>query len=309
MLNINLKQLEAFVAVVEANNFTRAAEQLFLAQPTVSAHIRSLEQELGTPLFLRGNKRTVALTPEAQRVYRYAKDILLLCQELEGSLAEEAQRISLGASTVPANYIVPQLMQAFSSQSPTSSYQLRLGNSEHIHRLLTRGEIALGFVGGMEENRSFTYQTLREDTLVLVTKNSQFYQNKQAEGLLGSQLLTQPMICRNEGSATQEAIHDYLKEENIPLSSLNIIAKMDAVQSIKQSVIQGLGVAILSELTVADGVESGQLLQFPLPGQGAKRLLYLVTVQGKKLSLGEKAFLKFVQAQLQLVPSREGESS
>lgn len=295
MLDINLKQLETFVTVAELNHFTRAADQLFLTQPTVSAHIRGLEEALGVTLFDRGSKRSVTLNPEAEHIYRCAKDILLLCQELEGHIAEEEQPLTIGSSTVPANYILPRLMREFLDKYPSCSYVLKLGDSTDIHRQLTKGEVSIGFVGATQDSRHFRYYPLIEDTLVLVTQNNDYYRDLQEKGLTGRDLLSEPMVAREEGSGTQQAVQTYLQENGVDPKSMFVVAQMDTVESIKQSVIQGLGVAIISEIAVLDGVASGQLLQFPLTGQGAKRMLYVARMKCRKLTDMEKAFLHYIQ--------------
>ena len=108
MIDINLKQLEAFVSTADCASFTRAAEELYLTQSTVSSHISALEQQLNVRLIHRGARRRVRLTAEGERAYEMAKDILTRCQALqEFSTAEEKSQLTLGASSVPAQYLLP----------------------------------------------------------------------------------------------------------------------------------------------------------------------------------------------------------
>ena len=148
MNDISLKQLEIFVAVVEYGGFTRAAEELFFNQSTVSAHISLLEQALGKELFVRSNRRHVRLTKEGEQVYPIARRILNDCTALRTlfSDADSTSAVALGASTVPRQYLVPGYLAAFLKREPEFRYSLRRGDSEQVHQMLKSGQIAVGFV-------------------------------------------------------------------------------------------------------------------------------------------------------------------
>jgi DNA-binding MarR family transcriptional regulator len=125
MLEINLKQLEAFVATTEFSSFTKAAEALYLTQSTVSAHINAMEQVMGVRLIQRGSRRRVQLTPEGKQAYDMAKEILNRCQTLQnlGSNIEQCQ-LSVGASSVPSQYLVPELMSVVPGMVPGQGCQV-----------------------------------------------------------------------------------------------------------------------------------------------------------------------------------------
>lgn len=158
MNDISLKQLEIFVAVVEYGGFTRAAEELFFNQSTVSAHISLLEQALGKELFVRSNRRHVRLTKEGEQVYPIARRILNDCAALRTlfSDADSSTAVALGASTVPGQYLVPGYLAAFLKREPEFRYSLRRGDSEQVHRMLKSGQIAVGFVGAVSEPENVT---------------------------------------------------------------------------------------------------------------------------------------------------------
>lgn len=111
MNNLNLKQLETFVTVAEKGSFTKAANALYMAQSTVSNHIQQLEESLGLILFVRDMKRNISLTPDGNRIYQFAKEILLRCSELEETILENKKsQLIIGASTVPTESILPELI-------------------------------------------------------------------------------------------------------------------------------------------------------------------------------------------------------
>lgn len=299
MLEINLKQLEAFVATAEHSSFTRAAEDLYLTQSTVSAHISALERTLGSRLIQRGARKKVALTEVGKRIYEEAKDILAHCQALQ-SLSEVPSKseLSLGASTVPGQYLLPALLSGFLHRYPDSRYLLRRGDSVQIHRLLEQGEVRIGFVGAAIDRKNFTYYSLLEDRLVLITANTERFRSMRAREVTGQELLSQPIILREDTSGTKQALDAYLRRNHIAKETLHPVAQMDNPEAIKSSVARGMGVSVISQLSVQEEVEAGKLLCFDLDPGGAFRKIYLAWRKDLILSGPEQKFVGFVRAAL-----------
>lgn len=295
MLEINLKQLEAFVTTAEYSSFTRAAEALYLTQSTVSAHINSLEQILGVRLIQRGSRRRVQLTAEGKQAYDMAKEILNHCQALQnlGSTIEQCQ-LAVGASSVPSQYLVPELMSGFLAENPDSRYVLQRGDSDKIHRLLKQGDVRIGFVGAALDRVNHHYHVVTGDRLVLITANTEVYRKLKRSGATGRQLLGQPMILREESSGTRKAMEAYLNRCGIPARSLDLVAQIDNTEAIKSSVSRGIGVSVVSELTVREDVEAGKLLSFDLDSGGVFRNIYLTWRKDIVLTSVEKKFVEFV---------------
>lgn len=173
MQTLNLKQLEAFCAVVERGSFTAAAEALYLAQSTVSGHILALEKDIGVPLLVRSGKRRITLTEEGRRVYDHAHTILQSCAELSRELEEQTSReVSLAASSIPMQYILPQLISEFHRENPDFRFLLRSGDSAAVHAAVLQGETHIGFVGAVLNTRELTYDCIATDPLVLVTPDT-----------------------------------------------------------------------------------------------------------------------------------------
>ena len=204
MLEINLKQLEAFVATAEYRSFTKAAEAMYLTQSTISSHISALERILGVRLIQRGARQRVALTEEGERVYRESKHILNQCQALQdmGNQSTENQ-LTLGASSVPGQCLVPELMASFLNRYPDSRYVQLRGDSMQIHRYLEQGKCRLGFVGTAINRQSFHYHAVAEDRLVLITPNTPRFARMKEQGVLGCELLEEPMIIQNIGTPAE----------------------------------------------------------------------------------------------------------
>lgn len=230
MNDISLKQLEIFVAVVEYGGFTRAAEELFFNQSTVSAHISLLEQALGKELFVRSNRRHVRLTKEGEQVYPIARRILNDCAALRAlfSDADSAPVVALGASTVPGQYLVPGYLAAFLKREPEFRYSLRRGDSEQVHRMLKSGQIAVGFVGAVSEPENVDYFPLYDDRLVLAAPNNEHYHMLRERGVYGRELLLEePFVSREEGSGTDASLQNYLRTLGLSHDMLHVVARVD----------------------------------------------------------------------------------
>ena len=298
MLEINLKQLEAFVTTAEFSSFTKAAEALYLTQSTVSAHINSMEEVLGVRLIQRGSRRRVQLTAEGRQAYDMAKEILNRCQTLQnlGNTIEQCQ-LSVGASSVPSQYLVPELMSGFLSKNPDSRYVLQRGDSDKIHRLLKQGDVRLGFVGAAQDRENYNYHVVAGDRLVLITANTERYRKLKAAGTSGRLLLREPIILREVSSGTRKAMEAYLNRLGVPVRSLDLVAQIDNTEAIKSSVSRGIGVSVVSELTVREELESGKLISFDLDAGGLFRNIYLCWRKDIVLTSVEKKFVEYVRSQ------------
>jgi len=294
LLDINLKQLEVFVAAAEYNSFTKAAEMLYLSQSTVSAHIRGLEDALGVTLFLRSAKKKIELTEAGKRCYGPAKEILDRCRMLQGSLTEEQTvMLSVGASTVPAQYLLPRLLADFSRKKPDCRFLMKRGDSMQIHEMLRTGEIQAGFVGMRLDEKEFDYYPVLQDRLVLVTENSQRF--RALPGDMGEKLLLQePVVAREEESGTWREMEAWLMSRSISPESLHILARMENPEAIRRAVAQGMGVSVLSSLVVEEDVAEGRLRQFELGQEGVWRQIYLILRRRAEIPSTLKAFRDFV---------------
>lgn len=296
MLKINLKQLEAFVATAEFSSFTKAAEILYLTQSTVSSHISALEAALGVRLIQRSARQRVALTKEGEQVYREAKDILDRCQSLQELKNHDRQdQLVIGASSVPGQCLMPEIMADYLSLHPGSHYVQLRGDSARIHQYLAQGKANLGFVGIATNPKEYHYHPVAEDRLVLITANKEPYLTLHRSGASGLELLQMPMILREENSGTRQEMERYLQSNSISPGDLNIIAQIDNPEAIRSSVSRGLGVSIMSVLAAREYLLAGRLLSFELGDQGAFRKIYLTWRKDALLTPAEQKFIAFVQ--------------
>ena len=294
MMKFSLKQLEIFVSVAELNSFTRAAEELYLTQSTVSAHISSLENALGVPLFSRGTRRSVQLTPQGQRLYPAAKRVLSDCRALDQLAANGGEDLPLllGASTVPAQYVLPEMLAAFLRQHDGCRYSLRRGDSLQIHEFLSAGTVRIGFVGTALDPAGLQYDAVAEDRLVMVTANNRYYQEKKRGGVCGCELLGEPTVAREEGSGTDRTVVSYMRSRGFPESRLKIVARIDNPETIKSMVACGAGVSVLSAMAVRAEVQAGKLLSFEMDEAGLRRTIYMASRKNEAYSELEQQFMR-----------------
>ncbi len=306
MRNFNLKQLEILVAIVEYGNFTEAANQLYLAQSTVSSHVSALEEALRVPLFRRDSKKHITLTPDGKRVYQHAKEVLQKCQALENAVIGEGKRnLVIGASTTPLRGLLLQYLERFSAQYPDCCCTIKSGDSEQVQQMLLDGDVQLGFSGRADNRQSLRYEKIAEDTLVLVTPNTPHYAQLRQEGVLGKELFTEPMIFRESGSGTQRMVDNYLSENGVPADKINVRFYLSDVEVILHMVEKGVGVSLQSALAVQHHVERGVVLAFPLEENPVKRNIYMVSRKKGSLHEMAKAFVAIVRECENIEPETE----
>lgn len=301
MNNLNLKQLETFVTVAEKGSFTKAANALYMAQSTVSNHIQQLEESLGLILFVRDMKRNISLTPDGNRIYQFAKEILLRCSELEETILENKKsQLIIGASTVPTESILPELIHKFINTHPNCRFVVKNGDSDQIQRMLTDGEISIGFVGTSDNRQEIIYEKITEDRFVMITPNTPGYVKLHEQGVYGKELLNKPLIFRENGSGTQKLIDNYLGSMDVTEDNLNIVAYVSSSQLQKDLVKMGTGVAILSEYSTRDLVSSGRVLRFEMERNCLSRNIYMAKDKKGILNSLALEFDKFVKSNFKL---------
>ena len=295
MIDYNLKQLEAFAAVVECGSFTAAAEKLYLAQSTVSGHVSAMEKSIGSPMLLRSNKRKIILSEEGKRVYAHAKAILQSCDQLTKDLEERTSlQVTLAASTIPMNYLLPELIAGFAEVMPMCQFVLHGGDSTQAHTQVLEGDAQIGFVGAVLNRKELYYDLLLEDKLVLLAPDNDRYRTMFKDGVPGNALISEPLIFRRSGSGTQQAVDRFLCENRVNTEGIHVIARIDSGDAILHAVSKGLGVAIVSGLA-ANTVQN--VLVFPLEGKSTVRYFYMIHPKNRRLTNTAQAFLNYVLEQ------------
>lgn len=296
MIKYTLKQLELFITVAECNSFTEAAERHYMSQSTVSTHVAALESALGVPLVVRYNRKRIFLTEAGHVVHKMAKELLAQCNAMEAAIArQDADKLLIGASSVPAQCMMPQIMASFDSNVHHSAFVLKKGDSAVIHDLLRAGEIRIGFVGTASDRSEMSYTALKEDSLVMIAPNQERFRILQKQHIPGNALFTEPMIVREPDSGSRQEFRQYTKRLKNAPKKWNIVAEIDQPLTIIESVAQGVGVAVISSMAAAQAIQEGRVLSFPLENH-PHRSIYLVTRKDFMPTPAEKAFIECVQA-------------
>ena len=295
---MNLKQLEAFVQVAEGGSFSKAAKQLFLTQPTISAHISSLEKELNARLFVR-NTKEVKLSDDGKELYRYARQMIDLQKKIEERFetgkSESKHLITIAASTIPAQYLLPEILMKFNERYPKEQVKLLETDSSQVVTKIIDHMVDVGFTGTVLEKKHCKYIPFYKDELVVITPNTEKYQvlHQNIEDI--SWISGECLIMREEGSGTRKEAGKQLRNAGINLDKLKIIASIENQETIKKSVKQGMGISIISRLAAEEEAKSGDLLTFPIPKADRGRDINLVYNKNYQMSKSAERFVKVVK--------------
>lgn len=293
---MNLKQLESFTLIIESRSFSQAAKKLFLTQPTISSHISLLEKELNTQLLIRTTK-DVYPTEEGKRLYIYAKQILniqnTILQEFNVK-SEDNNLLTLGASTIPEQYILPDVLPKYIRRNKIEFKILQGDSSEIINKIISK-EVEVGLVGTEIENSSLIFEPFYKDKLVIITPVNEKYIKMKEEGFYVKDLLKEPIIMREEGSGTRKEIREFLKVHDFDINNLNVIATLNSIEAIKKSVQNNMGISIVSNLAVEDFANDKKVLLFEFEEINMCRNLYIVRNKEMYMSKCALKFIKFIR--------------
>ena len=273
---MEFKQLEAFVNVVKYKSFSKAADATFLTQPTVSAHIAQLEKELGVILIDRNMKESRP-TKEGRTFYNYAINILNTRERAIASLNSLSSELNgvleLRASTIPGEYIVPELVNKFSLLHPMVRFNICESDSLNVGNEILDNLGEIGFTGSFSDN-GLKYEELVKDKMVIITPDNDKFRKTMERGksLRVSELKEEAFIFREDGSSTRKAFEDELASSDTVVSLKNIIT-VNSINSVKEYVRRGMGVSILSKLSVK---ENEGYLAFDLEDLNPNRAFYMV---------------------------------
>lgn len=296
---MNLKQIEAFVHIAEGKSFSKAAKELYLTQPTISAHIASLEKELNVRLFVR-NTKEVSLSTDGEVLYQYAMQMVQLQKDIEEEFGKgghrEKQCIRIAASSINSQYILPELMMSFNQKHRGEQFSVIETDSLEALEKVVNHDVDLGFVGTMYDKKNCKYIPFSHDGLVVITPNTEKYQQiKTLDKGSIDWIMKEDILLREEGSGTRREAMKQLEECGIDSSNLHVLASIENTETIKKSVVKGMGIALVSKLAVESEVEGGHLLQFELPLINRERTLYMVYNKNFQLTRSTQQFLKIVK--------------
>jgi DNA-binding transcriptional LysR family regulator len=291
MLKLTLRQLEILEAVARCGSFSRASAELHLTQPAVSMQIKQLESTLGLPLFEHMG-REIRLTEAGQETLRSGQTIARELANLEQTLAD-LQGLKGGTLTVSAastaSVFAARLMALFRAQHPDVQISLNVVNRETLLRHMSENSIDLALMGTPPEGQHLSAQPFMDNPLVIIAATS--HPLAEAKAIPLTRLLEEPLVGREQGSGTRNALEKFLSDHGLPYKPA---MEMNKNEAIKQAVEAGLGVGLVSLHTVQAEIASGQLCVLDVQGFPLKRQWYLVQREGKRLSPAAQAFVQLV---------------
>ncbi len=311
---MDFHQLRIFIEVARQKSFSRAAERIFLTQPTVSAHIKALEKEIGTPLLDR-SQRELQLTGAGTVLFQYAQQLLSIKDEALFATQQEYRiikgHLEIAASSVPGAYILPGLMKGFLERYPGVTFAVMLRNTRQVYESVRDYTYDLGFVGEPVRPGELGQTKLLQDELVLVAapgthltgekppqiekggpgdkENSEnFFKNNRKpvsllfeidlkSGINLEKFLETPFIMREPGSATRVVFENALQKlYGRKEAPLNVVGYLESQEAIKEAVKTGLGVTVISRKAVNGELATGLMKGYRLPDLRLERNFYLI---------------------------------
>lgn len=295
---MELKQLQSFCAVVKYKSFTTAADKLYVSQPTISTHIRQLEEELGETLVRRTTKN-LEITAKGLEIAKYASDMIELKDRIY-LCCEKNQRkiIHLGASTIPSGYILPKLLPEFGKMFPEIYFVIHQSDSAGIIEGLKSGTFDVGLIGMDAEYDTIRCIPFEKDRMVLITPVEERYLELPRTVETAVELLkTQPVILREKGSGSQKSADRFLDRIGINQDKLHLAARLNDQEAIKKLVEGGLGISMISEKAAKNYIDEKRLLTFPLTEQGGGRTFFVAYRKDMPIKQHIKSFVNFVLSQ------------
>lgn len=291
---MDIHQLRIFTSVYRNRSFSKASKENHISQPTISEHIKNLENDLNCRLFDRLG-RSIVPTKEAEILYPRALQIIENLEELKDEVTKAGGAVKgqllIGASTIPGTYILPVVASQFKKTWPDVSFEIMIEDSSRITEMVLAHDIQLGVVGAIMETGKLDYVPFIKDELVLA--GSPVLVKKTSIDI--KELIEMPFILREEGSGTRRTMAEILKKKKgVGVNNLEVVAVLGSTDSVKQALKAGLGVSILSKIAIQDELKSGTLKEIAIKGLKMKRHFHIIKHRRRSLPNHYQTFFDYV---------------
>lgn len=294
---MNFWQLYIFAAVVEHKSFSKASRAIHLSQPTVSSHIKELEEHFQCRLLDRLGKTTEP-TAAGRILYRYAKEILSLKTRAESALhdflGQAKGHLTVGGSTIPSGYIFPRLIGPFCKKYPDVSVELTAGDTMQVIEDIKNADIEAGIVGAKINDPLVKLEKLIPDQMKLIVPANHRLAGKDT--IDGKELLKLNFIGRETGSGTWQSFLNGFEQAGHDPSGLHIVMTMGNTISVIQGIINDIGVSVLSTISVQEYLDSGRLSALSVTGLDLNRHFYLALPTKRTISPICKKFIRYTRS-------------
>nr|WP_279078045.1 DNA-binding transcriptional regulator YeiE [Hafnia alvei] len=285
-MHITLRQLEVFTEVLKCGSTTQASSALSLSQSAVSAALSDLETQLSVRLFDRVGKRLV-VNEHGRLLYPKAMALLEQAGEIEHLFQSEAGALRIAASSTIGNYILPKMIAGYRRDFPAVPLELNVGNSRDVINAVADFRVDLGLIEGPCHMPDLLTQTWQQDELVVFAAPD--HPLLQAPVTLDV-LAQAPWILREAGSGTREVVEHILLSH---LSHFDLVMELGNSEAIKHAVRYGIGISCLSRRVIEEQLQTGVLVEVPVPLPRLNRALYLIHHRQKHMSKALERFLSY----------------
>ncbi len=266
---------------------------MHLTQPTVSDHIKALEEELNCRLFDRLSRKIIP-TKEAGILIGRAGEIIEKVDGIRGLLGEFKKELSghliIGASTIPATYILPGLTAAYRKKHPGVFFEIVVSDSRGIIEKIAGHDLLFGVVGSRPENGQVHCTPFLDDELIAIAAPS--FIRSRSLGI--REIAGLPMVMREQGSGTRREFEEILLKEGIDPGQLGIVGLFGSTDAIKQAVREGMGISIISRRAVRNELTCNMLTEIRIKDADMKRHFYLATHGKRTLPHIYKGFIDYL---------------
>jgi DNA-binding transcriptional LysR family regulator len=294
--DLHLPYLETFSKAAELSSFTASAKVLRVSQASVSQRVQTLEKMLGTPLFKRQGGR-VMLTEAGRKLYDYAQRILDLHRqarrEITGLETPAGGELCLAASSIPGEHFLPALLSQFGQTHLHIRLRAAVSDSMGVMAQVERGEVSLGLVGRKIDNPHLEFRYLASDHMVLVVPAGHALSRRKK--VYVKQLLQHSFILREAGSGLRHCFEKSLDKAGLSLADFRVALELGSNEAIKEAVLRGVGIAVLSACAVQKELRSRQLHTLEVRDLRCDRDMYIVRDRRRVLPLPARLFLLFLE--------------
>ena len=294
---MNLDHVRTFQAVARYGSFSGAAKSLYLSQPTVTAQVKSLEDDLEAKLFVR-TKHEVSLTPAGKVLDHYARELFNLCTEARNDIAA-LDGVLCGTLYAPASLtvgetVLPLMLHAFKAEYPQIELKAEMMNSSNIIEQVRLGEREMGLIEVDVDEVGLKTEPFMEDELVLFARHDDPLTERGA--IAPKAICELPLIMREQGSGTRTVFEQRLKAKGVRIEDCHLVLEIGHTEAIKTAVEAGLGVAVLSTHTIRKELATGLFQVIPIEGLTFTRRFSLVYERNRTLSAVTRGFMDLIRS-------------
>lgn len=294
---MDFRQLETFVQVVQSRSFSKAAEKLFITQPTVTNHIKNLEEEVGTLLLNRMGKK-ISLTNAGTILYNEALDIINSLEMIKHELSiysnEIKGHLDIVSSSVPRKYLIPSIIDAFLKDHKHVTFSISDDDSQEVVNSILDSYTDFGFIGDKYPNPNLEYIDIISDRLVLIASNDFMPELDNFDNVDVKSILEERFIFREEGSATRNIFVNEFEKHGVSLSQLHTVGYVRDIDTIKNMVSLGIGISFISEKLIEDDMKLNKFRAFTVNELDLSRNYYFVYHKNRQLTPLGETFKNFI---------------